>query len=80
MHSNFCFFGVFRRNFVCLLGYLLVIFQIGGVCMTQKDIKLKIQDKISDLIPELSKGRHIEIHLSKDNDVKVFVVDKKILK
>ena len=32
--------------------------------MTQRDIKLKIQDKISDLIPELSKGRHIEIHLS----------------
>lgn len=54
---------------------------IGVVYMTQRDnIKIKIQDKISDLIPELSKGRHIEIHLSKDNDVKVFVVDKKILK
>ena len=49
MHSNFCFFGVFRRNFVCLLGYLLVIFQIGGVCMTQKDIKLKIIEQAEEI-------------------------------
>ena len=53
----------------------------GEVCaVSEKDIKLKIQDKIPELIPELIKGKHIEIHLAKDDNVKIFSVDKKILK
>ena len=53
----------------------------GEVCeMSEKDIKLKIQDKIPELITELIKGRHIEIHLAKDDNVKIFSVDKKIIK
>ena len=41
---------------------------------------LKIEDKIPEFVTELLKGKHIEIHLAKDNDVKVFSVDKKIVK
>ena len=76
MHSNFCFFGVFRRNFVYLLGYLLVIFQIGGVCMTQKDIKLKIIEQADFMAKEIVKGKHIEIHHG-NGSITVYSVDKK---
>lgn len=48
--------------------------------LSEREIKLKIQDKISEFVPELLKGKHIEIHLSKDDNVKVFSVDKKIVK
>ena len=48
--------------------------------MSEREIKLKIEDKISEFVPELLRGKHIEIHLSKDDNVKVFSVDKKIVK
>ena len=76
MHSNFCFFGVFRHNFVYLLGYLLIIFQIGGVCMTQKDIKLKIIEQADFMAKEIVKGKHIEIHHG-NGRITVYSVDKK---
>ena len=48
--------------------------------VSEREIKLKIEDKISEFVPELLKGKHIEIHLAKDGNVKVFSVDKKIVK
>jgi hypothetical protein len=48
--------------------------------MTDRQVKLNIQDKIPEFIPELLKGKHIEIHMAKDNNIKIFVVDKKIIK
>ena len=52
----------------------------GMVDLSEREIKLKIEDKISEFVPELLKGKHIEIHLAKDGNVKVFSVDKKIVK
>lgn len=48
--------------------------------VSEREIKLKIEDKISEFVPELLRGKHIEIHLSKDDIVKIFSVDKKIIK
>lgn len=48
--------------------------------MNERQVKLNIQDKISEIVPELLKGKHIEIHIAKDNNIKIFVVDKKIIK
>lgn len=48
--------------------------------MSECELKLKLQDKISEFISELQKGKHIEIHLAKNNDVKIYAVDKKIVK
>lgn len=48
--------------------------------MNERELRLKIQDKITEFLPELLKGKHIEIHLAKDNNVKVYSVDKKIVK
>ena len=51
------------------------------VCaVSEREIKLKIEDKISEFVPELLRRKHIEIHLSKDDIVKIFSVDKKIIK
>ena len=79
MHSNFCFFGVFRHNFVYLLGYLLIIFQIGGVCMTQKDIKLKIIEQAEEMAKEIARGTHVEVHHA-NGTIKIYAVDKKIVR
>ena len=48
--------------------------------MTDRQVNLNIQDKILEIVPELLKGKHIEIHMAKDNNIKIFVVDKKIVK
>ena len=53
---------------------------IRSETMTDRQVKLNIQDKISEIVPELLKGKHIEIHMAKDNNIKIFVVDKKIIK
>lgn len=45
-----------------------------------KKMELDIQDKISKVVPDLLKGKHIEIHMAKDNNIKIFIVDKKIAK
>ena len=79
MHSNFCFFGVFRHNFVYLLAYILVIFQIGGVCMTQKDIKLKIIEQAEEMAKEIARGKHVEVHHA-NGTIKIYAVDKKIVR
>lgn len=50
------------------------------IILSEKDLKLKLQDKISEFVSELQKGKHIEIHLAKDNNVKIYAVDKKIVK
>ena len=39
--------------------------------MTDRQVKLNIQDKISEIVPELLKGKHIEIHMAKDNNIKI---------
>ena len=79
MRSNVCFFGVFRHNFVYLLGYLLIIFQIGGVCMTQKDIKLKIIEQAEEMAKEIARGKHVEVHHA-NGTIKIYAVDKKIVR
>lgn len=56
-----------------------IVARKGMINLSEKDLKLKIQNKISEFVPELLKGKHIEIHLSKD-DVRFFSVDKKIVK
>lgn len=47
--------------------------------MSQRELKLQLEDKIPEFVRELLKGKHIEIHLSKDG-IKFFTVDKKIVK
>ena len=79
MHSNFFFFVVFRHNFIYLLGYLLVIFQLGGVCMTQKDIKLKIIEQAEEMAKEIARGKHVEVHHA-NGTIKIYAVDKKIVR
>lgn len=48
--------------------------------MSEREIKLRLEDKLSDLIKFLEQGKHIEIHLAKDGNIRLFVVDKKIVK
>lgn len=48
--------------------------------MSEREIKLRLEDKLSELIQLLEKGKHIEIHLAKDGNIKLFAVDKKIVK
>lgn len=47
--------------------------------MSERELRLKLEDKIQEFTKELLKGKHIEIHLSKDG-IKFFAVDKKIVK
>lgn len=79
MHSNFCFYGIFRHNFVHLLGYILVILQIGGAFMTQKDIKLKIIEQAEEMAKEIARGKHVEVHHA-NGTIKIYAVDKKIVR
>lgn len=52
----------------------------NGYTIGNCHIENEIQEKLSKFIPELLKGKHIEIHLAKGNEVKIFSVDKKIVK
>lgn len=47
--------------------------------MSERELRIQLEDKIQEFTRELLKGKHIEIHLSKDG-VKFFTVDKKIVK
>lgn len=53
------------------------LLQLGKT--SEENLQLQIERKIPEFVKELSKGKHIEIHATKDG-VKFFVVDKKILK
>ena len=48
--------------------------------MNERELRLKIQDKITEFLPELLKGKHIEIHLAKASTVNVPSVATKIVK
>lgn len=47
--------------------------------MSERELQLRLEDKIQEFTKELLKGKHIEIHMSKEG-IKFFVVDKKIVK
>lgn len=47
--------------------------------MSERELWLRLEDKIQEFAKELLKGNHIEIHLSKDG-IKFFSVGKKIVK
>lgn len=47
--------------------------------LTEKQLKTEIENKLPDLAKKLERGSHIEIHAAKDG-IRVFAVDKKILK
>lgn len=46
--------------------------------MNADEIQSKLEDKIKEITKELSKGKHIEIHLARDG-IKIFSVNKKIV-
>lgn len=48
--------------------------------MSEREIKLRLEDKLPELIELLEKGKHIEIHMAKEGEIKLFSLDKKILK
>ena len=48
--------------------------------MSEREVKAKLESYISDFVLDLMKGKHIEIHMAKNNDLKIYIVDKKKLK
>lgn len=47
--------------------------------MSERELRLKLEDKLSDICKMLAKEKHIELHNSQDG-IKIYVVDKKIVK
>lgn len=47
--------------------------------MSERELKIRLEDKLPEVIKLLEQGKHIEIHLAKD-DIRLFAVDKKIVK
>lgn len=47
--------------------------------MTQKEIVVKIVDKVEEIAKEIARGKHVEIHPA-NGTIKIYSVDKKIVR
>lgn len=50
-----------------------------GIGMTERELRLKLEDKLSEICKILAKDKHIELHNS-PKGIKIYEVEKKIVK